>query len=149
VWLVGLACAGLFAATGLAFRHHQRHLDALRQARDAVVANVPRGSLVICQGSLFKIVGTPLGVPEYRLRPLESEDGPADESNAACRDLDRELRDGRRQWYLAILERRLGERSQLTEAARALVERYRMVPLPVESPLLSLYVARPELAAVR
>ena len=32
----------------------------------------------------------------------------------------------------------------LTEYARELVEHYRMERIPVESPLLSLYVARPE-----
>jgi len=141
--LVACACVGLLAANGLGFARHQRHLDALRRARDAVVANVPGGSLVMYQGALTKIVGTPLGVPEYRLRMLEFEGKPAAEPAFLYRDLDRELHERRRAWYFAVLQRRSGEPVPLTGCARALVERYRMEPIPVESPLLSLYVARP------
>jgi len=143
-WLVAFVCVGLLVANGLLFARHQLHLDELRRARDAVVANVPGGSLVIYQGSLFKIVGTPLGVPEYRLRALEFEGKPADDPAFLHRDLDRELFDRRRVWYFAILQRTPAKPVPSTEYSRALVERYRMEPIPVESPLLSLYVARPE-----
>jgi len=143
-WLVAFVCVGLLAANGLGFARHQRHLDALRRARDAVVANVAGGSLVIYRGSLPKIVGTPLGVPEYGLRMLEYEGKPAEAPAILYRSLDRELHDRRRAWYLANLTRRPGEPVVLTEYARALVERYRMERIPVESPMLSLYVARPE-----
>ncbi len=143
-WLVAFVCVGLLVANGLVFARHQRHLDALRRARDAVVASVPGGSLVMYQGALAKIVGTPLGVPEYRLRALEFEGKPADDPAFLYCDLDRELHARRRAWYFANLQRRPGDPVPLTEYARELVERYRMERIPVESPLLSLYVARPE-----
>ena len=143
-WLVAFACVALLAANGLGFARHRRHLDALRRARDAVVANIPGESLVMYQGSLVKIVGTPLGVPEYRLRPLEFEGKPADDPAFLYRDLDSELHDRHRAWYFANLHRRPGEPVPLTEYSRALVGRYRMERIPVDSPLLNLYVARPE-----
>ena len=83
------------------------------------MANVPGGSLVMYQGALAKIVGTPLGVPEYRLRPLEFEDKPADDPAFLHRDLDRELHDRRRAWYFAILQRTPGMPVPSTEYARA------------------------------
>ena len=143
-WLVAFACVGLLVANGLGFARDQRHLDALRRARDAVVANVPGGSLVMYEGSLFKIVGPPLVVPEYRLRQLDFDGKTVDDAAFLYRDLDRELHDRRRAWYFAILRRTPGRPVPLTECSRALVERYRMEPIPVESPLLSLYVASPE-----
>jgi hypothetical protein len=145
--LVAFACVGLLVANGLGFARHQRHLDALRRARDAVVANASWGSLVMYQGSLAKIIGTPVGVPEYRLRMLEFEGKPVDDPAFLYRDLDRELHDRRRAWYFANLHRRPGEPVPLTDYARALVEHYRMEPIPVESPMLNLYVASPEPAA--
>ena len=141
-WLVASACVGLLAANGLGFARHQRHLDTLCRARDAVVENVPEGSLVMYQGSLFKILGTPFGVPEYRLRQLEFEGKPVDDPDSLYCDLEGELYERRQEWYLAILHRTPGGPLTLTECARGLVERYRMERIPVESPLLSLYVAR-------
>ena len=75
---------------------------------------------------------------------VEFEGKPADDPAFLYCDLDRELHDRRRAWYFANLQRRPGDPVPLTEYARELVERYRMERIPVESPLLSLYVARPE-----
>jgi hypothetical protein len=125
------------------FARHQHHLEELRGARDEVVANVPEGALMVYQGALFKIVGTPLGVPEYRLRELEFEGKPAVDPARLYTDLDRELDDRHREWYFAILLRAPGEPVPLTMYARSLVERFSMERIPVASPLLNLYVARP------
>ena len=61
-WLVAFVCVGCSPQTGW----RSRVISAARRAwpgAHAVVANVPGGSLVMYQGSLAKIVGTPLGCP--------------------------------------------------------------------------------------
>jgi hypothetical protein len=141
--LVSFACVALLAANGLAFARHQRHLDRLQQARDALVAHVPAGSLLVYQGSLVKIIGTPRDVPEYRFRLLEFEGKPVDDPVVLFGDLEHE----RRPWFLAILQRTPGEPAPGTMYSRVLVERFGMERVAVDSPLLSLYVARPDSAA--
>jgi hypothetical protein len=136
--LVLFACIGLYVVIGFVFARHQQHLAGFRQARDTFVAEVPAGSLVVYQGSLVKIVGSPRDVPEYRFRLLEFEGKPVDDPVILDRDLNRE----RRPWFLAVLHRTPGERLLGSEYARALVERYGMERVAVDSPLLSLYVAR-------
>jgi hypothetical protein len=138
--LVVLGCLGLIAANGAAFARHQRHLETLRQARDAFVARVPAGSLVVFQGALVKIVGTPVDVPEYRFRQLEFEGKPVDDPAFLFRDLDREPRP----WFLGALHRTSGERVPITEYAHQVIERYRMERVAVGSPLVSLFIARPD-----
>jgi hypothetical protein len=134
--LVGILCAGLLASNGLLFARHQRHLLALREARDQLVARMPEGSLVLQSGSVYKLVGVPLGVPTYRLRSLEYEGRPAEPPEQLLRDLGRETR----RWFLAVLHRSPG--APLSPHARDVIDRFALEPVPVRSPLVSLYRRR-------
>jgi len=128
-----LGCAGLLAGTALAFHRHQDHLGRLREARDAVVAAVPEGSLVVANTVVSKLFAVPVGVPAYRWRALDFHGQPLDHSRELCRE--------DRPWFLAVLPKVPGE--PLPAPARELVARYRMEPSPSPDPRLSLYVARP------
>ena len=132
--LLGLC---LLAGNGLIFARHQRHLNALRTVRDEVSAHVPADSLVLEGGSLYKLIGTPLDFPWYRLRALEFEGRPAEEPETLFRSLEREPGS----WYVAVL--RPSPEAPLSAYTRAIVERFGMEPVPVRSPLLTLYVHRP------
>ena len=131
-----VACASLLGANGLAFSRHQTHLAALRQARDALVAHVPADALIVYQGAVPKLVGTPLEIPVYRLRALEYQGRPAEDPVDLARSLDRE----RRPWFLAILLRAAAE--QPSSYALSLIERYGLEPVGLDAPLAALYVAR-------
>jgi hypothetical protein len=133
-------CVGLLTGTALMFARHQHHLEGLREARDAFVSNVPGGSLVVYQGSLTKIVGTPRDVPEYRFRALEFEGKPAEDPAVLYRDLDHEHE--HRPWFFAILHRQPGDHQLTSDYVHALVKRYAMEEIAIGSPLVSLYVAR-------
>ncbi len=65
-----LAASGylaLLAATGLMFARHQRHLEGLRSAREAMARAVPDGAAVISNGTLAKLFSVPSsGPPTYR-----------------------------------------------------------------------------------
>lgn len=131
-----VVCVGLLAGNGLAFARHQTHLAALRQARDAFVAHIPADALIVYQGAVPKLVGTPLGIPVYRLRALEYQGQPAEDPAALAGSLDRE----RRPWFLAILRRAPAE--QPTSYALSLIERYGLEPITLNAPLAALYVAK-------
>lgn len=132
-FLVALGCTGLLAVTGMMFSRHQGHLARLRAARDAMVATVPSGSLVVANNVLIKLFGIPQGLPSYRFRLLDFQDQPLNHS--------RELQQEHQPWYLAILPRVAG--SPLPPDARDLVEKYHLEPVPSSDPGLSLYVAHP------
>jgi hypothetical protein len=132
--LAALACAGLLMGMTLAFARHQHHLNELRAARDALIADVPEGSLIVFDGALFKLVGIPEGVPTYRLRQLLYDDEVI-EPRRLSEDLDHEPRP----WFLATLHR--GPRGVLAEASRELIARRRMEPVATNSAILSLYVS--------
>jgi hypothetical protein len=135
--LVALGCAGLLAANGVAFARHQHHLDALRAARDAIAAQVPAGSLILTQGAVYKILGIPVDVPAYRLRPYQSFDRPTDDPATRFDTLGRTPRP----WYLATLSRTPG--APLDPPVRSIIDHFRMERLPVDSPLATLHVCRP------
>ena len=139
VWsgLVALTCLGLLVANASGFARHQRHLNALREARDAIVTRVPEGSLIYYPNSVYKLIGVAVGVPSYRLRPYETLDPPLEFPEALARDLER----APRPWYLASLAKTPGE--PLDPTTRWLIDRLALDRLPVGSPLVSLYVCRP------
>jgi hypothetical protein len=134
---IALGCLGLLTATGLMFARHQHYLKGLRQARDELVARMPSGSLVVYQGSLVKLIGTPVDVPAYRFRQLLFEGKPVDDPTVLKRDLERE----RRPWFLGLFHRSPGEPEG--DYARSLVESFGLERVAVDSPLVTLYVARP------
>jgi hypothetical protein len=130
-------CGGLLAANGLMFARHQAHLLALRQARDAFVERIPAGALIVYQGAVPKLLGTPLDVPVYRLRALEYQGRPAEDPAELARALESE----RRPWYVAILRRSPSDRP--SAFAMSLIEEYELEPVPLVAPLAALYVSRP------
>src|SRR5262249_14306320 len=131
--LAAFACTGLLVATGLLFDRHQRHLRTLLEARQAVVANVPAGALVVYDGWFPKLVGIPEDVPAYRLRQLTYLNRPAEDPRRLFADLDRESAP----WYLAVLHKVPG--GPMTDYARALIGRYGLECVGSPSPILSLY----------
>ena len=86
--LIAIGCLGLLAGTGLIFARHQHYLQGLRQARDGLVARMPAGSLVVYQGALVKLIGTPADVPYYRFRQLLFEGKLVDDPAILKRDLE-------------------------------------------------------------
>jgi hypothetical protein len=136
-WSVAIGCVGLLAGTALMFAKHQRHLDGLKRVRDDLVRNVPAGALIATSGPVYKVVGTPVGVPPYRFRPVEMSGKPIDPPGV----LDDALRRERRPWFLAALRRAPGD--PLPDIVPELARRHRLEPVPVGSPLLGLYAARP------
>lgn len=135
VWtgIAALGCAGLLAGTALMFVRHEEHLNRLLAVRAATAAAIPEGSLVVCHGPLLKLFGVPLEVPTYRWRQLQYRDVVLDHTA--------EINRQRRPWYLAVLLEQPGE--PLPKAARALVARYEMEPVPTTNPRLLVFVAQP------
>jgi hypothetical protein len=131
--LTTLTCVGLLAATALLFARHQAHLRVLRQARDAVAARVPDGALIFFSGSFYKIVGTPSGVPYYRLQPLDWMGTPYETPE----HFDRNLARTPGPWYVAVQKHTPAEPPP--PFLRALIGRHRLVEVPLGSPLVSLY----------
>jgi hypothetical protein len=136
--LATAVCVGLLAANGLMFARHQAHLDGLRKARDAFVAHVPAGSLIVYQGAVPKLIGTPLEVPEYRLRALEYQGQPAEDPETLFKTLAR----APRPWFLAILCQTPGETP--TPNTRSLIDHFGLEPVALDAPLAVLYVAQAE-----
>jgi hypothetical protein len=131
VVLVAAACGGLFAANALIFRKHQQHLNRLLAVREAVAAAIPEGSLVVNDGVLWKLFGIPVGVPKYRWHLLQSRE--------SVRGIpgDQIIYRERSPWFVAVLS----EAQALPEASRALINHYRMVPVPTREPRLTVYVS--------
>lgn len=132
--LAALACAGLLGGIGLLFERHQHHLNDLLAARQAVVRNVPAGSLVLFEGALTKLVGIPVDVPAYRLRQLTYLERPAEDPRRLYAELDRECTS----WYLAVLHKTPG--TAPSGYVSEVIDRYDLEPVPSASPLVSLYV---------
>ncbi len=122
---------GLLMANGLIFETHQRHLKRLLSAREALVQAVPAGSLIVVDGSLRKLFGVPVGVPTYRWHDLTYQ------GTSLIRPGDPILDREPSRWFLAILDAR-GD-GTLPDAAMALIEHYRMVPVPSGEPGLALF----------
>jgi len=135
--LTALACAGLITSCVFVSAQHQGHLSALLEARDELVAHVPEGSLIVYRGDLYKLLSIPVNVPSLRLRALEFHGKPADDPRVLFRDLQREAHP----WTFAVLHRHPGE--PLSDSARGLIERFALKPIPVRSPLLSIYTRPP------
>jgi hypothetical protein len=134
--LVALACAGLVAATAVAFHRHQRHLEELRIARDELIEHVPDGSLIICRGPIYKLVGIPIRMPSYDLRAVDF----GGQREDFAKDLMAQLRHEPQPWYLAVLHREPGEK--FGDLAREIVDKFGMAEVPLRTRLLSLYVDR-------
>ena len=132
VVLAAAACVGLLAANGLIFREHQQHLNRLLSARDATAAAIPPGSLVVDHGALHKLFGVPVEVPKYRWHPLTFQD------TVLVRPGDGVIGRERSPWFLAVLG--AGEGQPLPDAALALIDHYRMVPVPSRESRLAVYV---------
>ena len=132
VVLAAAACVGLLAANGLIFRKHQQHLNRLLSARDATAAAIPPGSLVVDHGALRKLFGVPVEVPKYCWHQLTFQ------GTVLVRPGDGVIGCERSPWFLAVLG--AGEGQPLPDAALALVDHYRMVPVPSREPRLAVYV---------
>jgi hypothetical protein len=135
VALVALGCLGLLASNAVASTRHQHRLLGIAATRDALNARVPAGSLIVYNGSLFKLILTPDNVQAYRVVPLEFLDMPVYDPPAFLRGLDREPRP----WFLAVLKKTSDE--PMSDYFREVVARYRMEPVPVGAPLLTVYKA--------
>lgn len=133
--LATIACLGLLASNAVSSSRHQRHLLALADTRDALAARVPAGSLIVYNGSLFKVILTPENVQAYKVVPLEFLDLPVYDPPTFLEGLDREPRP----WFLAVLKK--GPDEPVTDYFRRVVARYGMEPVPVDSPLLTVYKA--------
>ena len=59
--LAALGCVGLLASSGVVFARHQRHLNALLDVRNELVAHTPERSLLVYCGDLYKLVSIPGG----------------------------------------------------------------------------------------
>jgi hypothetical protein len=139
--LVAAACIGLLVANGLVFHKHQQHLNRLLAAREATIAAIPAGSLVVDDGALRKLFGVPVGVPKYRWHGLTFQNTvPFTVSDGM---IERE----RSPWFLAILRRYRDQ--PLPDAALALIDYYSMVRIPTRVPGLAVYVGRPGNSAGR
>jgi hypothetical protein len=139
--VVALACIGLLAMVGVMFKKHQDHLNRQEALREVLVAVVPEGSLVIDDGPLHKLFGVPLGLPSYRWRVLLYRDVPL------VRPGDPELDREPRPWY--VTETLSAPGDPLPDAARALIDAYRMEPLPTADPRVVVYVARSKVGSNR
>jgi len=135
VWtaLAAACCASLLLGNAMIFKRHQDHLNDLRRARDAVIAAVPDGSLVVANNVVMKLLGIPSGLPAYRLRLLEYRGDPFDHSQ----ELERE----ERPWYLAVRAKEPG--APLPGSALDLAMKYQMSQVSTSDQRLALYVARP------
>jgi hypothetical protein len=130
---VGAIAAGTFVVgTGLVFSKHQNHLMTLKADRDAIVAQVPPGSVVVTHGAAYKLFGIPVGGPVYRWLMLSADDTVFDHSTV--------IDQLHEPWFLATLVKGGGG---LPEPALALVNRYGMRQVePMPSGLI-LYRADP------
>jgi hypothetical protein len=131
--LVAAVCAGLLAGTGLMFSRHQAYLNDLHDVRDAAIAAVPEGSLIVLNNMMAKLFGIPMDLPSYRCRLLDYQGQPFDYSQEIGRE--------QRPWYLGVLPKVPG--SPLPDPALALIDQYQMTQVPTSAPRLMLYVARP------
>ncbi|MFO0951448.1 MAG: hypothetical protein U0835_09920 [Isosphaeraceae bacterium] len=135
VWgaLVTIVCLGLLGANAFASSRHQAHLKALAETRDALLAAVPEGSLIVHNGPAFKVSLRPDGVQAYHVVPLESAGLPVYDPTKFLSGLDAEPRP----WFLVCLKKSFDE--AMTTYFQEVVARYRMKPVPTRSPLLTVY----------
>lgn len=125
------ACLTLLVLIGVMFRRHERRLEAFDSARNAIIAAVPDGSLLLTYGPVAKLVSVPLDTPRYRLRTYVSQHG--------VTNLTSEIAAERADWYLAGLPKVPGE--PMPEPARELIDRHGMQRVETADPSLVLYVA--------
>lgn len=135
-----LGCALLVIGQVVMFSAHQRHLETLRQAREAVVSRVPGGARVVGNSTLRKLFAIlDSDLPPYRWIAYDREGeviGPA--------ALDRALAaspDGAERWYLAVLPKRPGY--EFPFELRETIRRYHMIPIQTPAPDLILYRSGP------
>lgn len=92
----------LVGLTGLMFHRHDGHLRRMVDTRDAIVAIVPPGSLVVCNGTARKLFGIPRdGVPTYRFAPYDFHGQPC--------PIDAIVAAEREPWFLVILPKAPGD----------------------------------------
>ncbi len=135
-FVAALACVGSLLPIAYAFQRHQEHLKSLLAARQAVVANIPKDSLILFEGALSKLVGIPTEVPPYRIESLTYESEAAKDPKELAAELARETRP----WYVAVL--RKGPGAPMSNYARKFIIRQELETVPTTSPILSLYVHR-------
>lgn len=130
--LVAAGCVLLLVGQGVIFTRHQRHLETLRQTREAVMAHVPEGSFILSDSTVRKLfAGLGSDLPTYRWIPYDRDGAPLDQSRVL---------DGLREpWYLAVLPRRPGY--EFPETLIGILSRYRMTPVESGTANLLLYQA--------
>ena len=139
--LVAVACVCSLMPIEYAFSKHQQHLQTLSDARDAVVANIPEGSLILFERGSTKLVGVPTESPIYRIRPLTYELKPIDPPGQLEADLAKESRP----WFVALLGK--GPKGASSDFVRDFLKETKVEPIETYSPVLSLYVHRPQVPA--
>jgi hypothetical protein len=133
--LTALACLALLGANALASFRHQRRLEALADARDALRDAVPPGAMIAYQGELFKAAMGPDGAQLYDARGFAAGERPWYFPEVTPGELDR----APRPWYLAALKPRPD--APLSDAFREAVARHGLRPVPTASPRLVVYRA--------
>ncbi|MFO0907009.1 MAG: hypothetical protein U0794_01365 [Isosphaeraceae bacterium] len=129
--LAALACLGLLLATTVMFTRHQKHLQNLIAAHDAVAAVVPDGARLAANGTVEKLFATADHHPAYERIYLP--DVPHK------RHLPEDFEE--RPFYVAVLLKS-ADPSNL-EDARAAAARYHMTPIETGFPGLTVYAYRP------
>lgn len=122
--LVATAGVALLAATGLMFARHQRHLDGLRDARDAARRAIPAGSTVAGNGTFTKLFALADDSTSYRWAWMGT--GPEDRAQP---------------WYLAVLAKSPSDPA--LDQARAIATARGMAPVPSGYPNLFLFHTGP------
>lgn len=122
----------LLSGVGLAFRAHQLHLLRFVSARDEVISIIPKGSLVVGNGTLRKVFGVTYdGVPEYRWKMYEFEGVVLDHTAVIAAES--------QAWFIAYLEKS-GTADDMHSIDEE-VEKFGMTRLPTSSPGLVIYRA--------
>jgi hypothetical protein len=129
--LAAAVCVGLLAVNGMVFHKHQQHLNHLLAAREAAIAVIPGGSLVVDDGALRKLFGIPVGVPKYRWQDLVFD------GKVLVAGGDGILEHEASPWFLAVFGKYAGQ--PLPAAAQVLIDHYSMVPVPTRVPGLAVY----------
>jgi hypothetical protein len=131
---IGLAMlvAVMVLATTYSFRKHDRHLQTLEMVREAMVTQIPSGSVVVTHGASYKMFGIPSYGPVYRWLMFLSD--------ATVFDHSKVLDSIHEPWYFAVLVK--GDPA-LPPSALLLIEKYGMKRVEQTPPALMLYRADP------
>jgi hypothetical protein len=131
--LIGMViCVGLLGMTGLIFREHQRHLDELVAAREAVVNRVPDHAVLLCNTTLAKLFGIPQPGPTYRIISFNATQEMLQPEN--------ELHLEGTRFYLAMLSK--NSPAEFGDSVEKLVMHYHLEPVATPDLKLKLYVSK-------